>query len=130
MEWITDNWIWLLLGGAMVAMHLFGHGHGSGHKKGHAHNVGHGRAETRAAGRCGSHGGGHANETSEKGESRWVAPKEFVDPVCGKAISTDDSKPSVHDGQVYYFCSHQCRDAFEAAPPEFTARVKVEGGPA
>lgn len=92
--------------------------------------MGHGRAETRAAGRCGSHGGGHANETSEKGESRWVAPKEFVDPVCGKAISTDDSKPSVHDGQVYYFCSHQCRDAFEAAPPEFTGRVKVEGGPA
>jgi len=31
MEWIGENWIWLLLGGAMVGMHLFGHGkHGHG----------------------------------------------------------------------------------------------------
>lgn len=30
MEWVLDNWIWILLGGGMVAMHLFGHGgHGS-----------------------------------------------------------------------------------------------------
>jgi YHS domain-containing protein len=130
MEWITENWTWLLLGGAMVGMHLFGHGHGSGHEKGHAHNEGHSGGGTRAAGCCGSHGGEQANETSGKDEPRWVAPAKFVDPVCGKAISTDDSKPSVHDGQVYYFCSRQCRDAFEAAPAEFTARAKVEGEPA
>lgn len=130
MEWFAENWILILLGGAMVAMHLFGHGHGSGHKKGPAGNEGHGRTGTRAAGCCGSHGGGHKNETGENDELRWVAPKEFVDPVCGEAISTDDSKPSVHDGQVYYFCSHQCRNAFETTPHEYTARGKVEGGPA
>lgn len=35
MEWIQDNWLILLLGGGMVAMHLFGHGHGGhgGHKR-------------------------------------------------------------------------------------------------
>lgn len=34
MQWIIENWIVLLLGGGMVAMHLFGHKHG--HKgKGH-----------------------------------------------------------------------------------------------
>jgi hypothetical protein len=33
MQWIFDNWILILLGGGMLAMHLFGHkGHGS---KGH-----------------------------------------------------------------------------------------------
>ena len=32
MQWILDNWLILLLGGGMVAMHLFGHGHG-GHGK-------------------------------------------------------------------------------------------------
>jgi len=32
MQWITENWIVLLLGGGMIAMHLFGHGHG-GHGK-------------------------------------------------------------------------------------------------
>lgn len=33
MQWIVDNWLILLLGGGMVAMHLFGHGHG-GHGRG------------------------------------------------------------------------------------------------
>ncbi len=132
MEWIAENWVWLLFGGAMVAMHLFGHGHGSGHKKGHGDNEGHGRADTRAAGCCGSHGGGRENENETDGndEPRWVAPRESVDPVCGETLSTDDARPSVHDGQVYYFCSHQCREAFETAPGEFTARDKVAGGAA
>jgi len=33
MQWITENWLLLLFGGGMLAMHLFGHGHG--HKRGH-----------------------------------------------------------------------------------------------
>jgi len=32
MQWVTENWLILLLGGGMIAMHLFGHGHG-GHGK-------------------------------------------------------------------------------------------------
>lgn len=27
-QWITENWLTLLLVGGMLAMHLFGHGHG------------------------------------------------------------------------------------------------------
>jgi YHS domain-containing protein len=124
MEWLAENWILILLGGTMVAMHLFGHGHGSGHKKG--------QADTRAAGCCGGHGGEPENENEPGGndEPRWVAPKESVDLVCGKALSTDVSKPSVHDGQVYYFCSQQCRGTFESTPQEFTARDKVARGAA
>ncbi len=30
MQWLLDNWIWVLLGGGMIAMHVFGHG---GHGK-------------------------------------------------------------------------------------------------
>jgi hypothetical protein len=33
MQWLLDNWIWVLLGGGMVAMHLFGHGKHGGHGK-------------------------------------------------------------------------------------------------
>jgi len=35
MEWLSQNWLWLLIGGVFVAMHLFGHGHGGhgGHGK-------------------------------------------------------------------------------------------------
>jgi len=35
MQWVFENWLLLLLGGGMVAMHVFGHGHGhkGEHKK-------------------------------------------------------------------------------------------------
>ncbi len=33
MEWLSQNWVLVLLFGGMAAMHLFGHGHG-GHKDG------------------------------------------------------------------------------------------------
>jgi len=32
MQWIIDNWVLVLFGGGMVAMHMFGHGHGHGRK--------------------------------------------------------------------------------------------------
>lgn len=31
MEWLTENWVLVLVVGGMAALHLFGHGHG-GHK--------------------------------------------------------------------------------------------------
>ena len=31
MAWLADNWIWVLVGIAFIALHLFGHaGHGGG----------------------------------------------------------------------------------------------------
>jgi YHS domain-containing protein len=35
-------------------------------------------------------------------------------------VNTADAKSSVHDGTVYYFCSADCRDKFEAEPPSYT----------
>ena len=35
MDWITQNWVWVLFAVGMIVMHMFGHsghgGHGSGH---------------------------------------------------------------------------------------------------
>lgn len=65
------------------------------------------------------HGGGHArNKPGKAGdpELRWVPPKKDTDPVCGKTVATDKAKPSIYDGNVYYFCSRECREVFEAAP--------------
>ena len=31
MEWFQNNWIWIAVGVAFVAMHMFGHGGHSGH---------------------------------------------------------------------------------------------------
>jgi YHS domain-containing protein len=47
---------------------------------------------------------------------RWVPPKKDRDPVCGKSVLTDKAKPSVYASNVYYFCTRECREVFEAAP--------------
>lgn len=72
-----------------------------------AHVMGHGRDSRNA----------HRSAGSETGrELRWTAPESDVDPVCGKTVATDKAKLSVFDGTVYYFCSRECRELFEAAP--------------
>jgi YHS domain-containing protein len=72
---------------------------------------------------CGAHimGHGHGRENKDPGQSgsqrlRWVPPKEDTDPVCQQVIRTENAKPSVYAGSVYYFCSRECREVFEAAP--------------
>jgi YHS domain-containing protein len=73
---------------------------------GGAHIMGHNRAR-----------GGDTSEAGGKpAELRWVPPKKDVDPVCRQTVETDTAKPSVFDGNVFYFCSRECREAFEAAP--------------
>ena len=31
MEWVSANWVWILIAIAFVAMHMFGHGGHGGH---------------------------------------------------------------------------------------------------
>ena len=31
MEWLSANWVWILIGIAFVGMHMFGHGGHGGH---------------------------------------------------------------------------------------------------
>jgi YHS domain-containing protein len=43
-----------------------------------------------------------------------------VDPVCGRAISTDDSAGRLlYDGCHHYFCSLACAESFAADPVRF-----------
>jgi YHS domain-containing protein len=71
---------------------------------------------------CGAHvmGHGHKSERSSdrtgSSQLRWIPPEQDRDPVCGTTVTTASAKPSIHDGTVYYFCSHECREQFEAAP--------------
>lgn len=44
MEWLSQNWVWVLFGVGMIAMHMFGHGGHGGHR---------GRGEQEAAGQDG-----------------------------------------------------------------------------
>jgi len=44
----------------------------------------------------------------------------FSDPVCGMTLEpTDDIMRSHYQGQLYYFCSHNCKITFDGAPEKF-----------
>ncbi|MBU2582242.1 MAG: YHS domain-containing protein [Alphaproteobacteria bacterium] len=81
---------------------------------------------------CGAHASGHGHNhggakrdhaahgaNGQPSDLKWIAPAQDIDPVCGKTVSTDKAKSSVHDGIVYYFCSRECREMFEAAPDQY-----------
>jgi len=77
-----------------------------------AHVTGHGRGKNK-------HGANNGKMSVGRETLSWIPPDKDVDPVCGKTINTDGAKPSVHDGGVYYFCSRDCREVFEAAPDQY-----------
>jgi len=55
MQWLTENWVWVLIAAAFIGMHFFGHGGHGGH----------------GGGGCGGgHGGG---DSSDKKDSRKPA---------------------------------------------------------
>ncbi len=77
---------------------------------------------------CGAHVMGHGHSQNGSGDAgkrdgirnlKWLPPATDVDPVCGKSVQTAGAKSSVHDGTVYYFCSRDCREIFEAAPTQY-----------
>lgn len=76
---------------------------------------------------CGRHVMGHGSavkrdiKPSDTSNSiaKWIAPERDTDPVCGKSVLTGNAKPSVYDGSVYYFCSRECREVFEADPTAY-----------
>jgi YHS domain-containing protein len=103
-EQLGNIFYFLLLAGLFFLMMRVGCG---GHIMGHGHH----------------HGGKEADDRSSDGNLRWVAPKQAVDPVCGMTVQTAGAKSAVHDGQVYYFCSQDCRQKFEAAPASYVKKV-------
>ncbi len=71
---------------------------------------------------CGAHVMGHGEDSKEtRGPDNpvWVPPETDTDPVCEKTVQTADARSSVFDGHVYYFCSRECREIFEAAPETY-----------
>jgi len=69
---------------------------------------------------------GSAPGNSGNSELLWVPPEKDTDPVCKKGVSTDKAKPSVYAGSVYYFCSRDCREIFEAAPDLYVGASSIK----
>ena len=109
----------LLWGGLFFLMMRFGcgshmFGHGSQDKK----ETGAG-APGGQGGRCGTGETKRVRDSVPSQQLRWEAPEKDNDPVCGEIVLPAKAKSSVHDGQVYYFCSRECREAFEALPENY-----------
>lgn len=68
---------------------------------------------------CGTGKDKHNQVPANSQQLRWEAPEHDNDLVCGETVSTDRAKSTVHDGQVYYFCSRECREAFEVRPEQY-----------
>lgn len=41
------------------------------------------------------------------------------DPVCGMNVDADTPHQSTYEGQRYYFCSPDCKQAFEKSPQQY-----------
>jgi Cu+-exporting ATPase len=51
-----------------------------------------------------------------------TAMATVIDPVCKMQVEASQAAAqSTHQGQVYSFCSAECRDLFEANPDNYLA---------
>lgn len=98
--------VYFLIWGAFIFfMMRFGCG---AHVMGHGHNRGNDRANP---------------DSSSTSATRWAPPPKDIDLVCGMTVETAAAKPSIFNGHVYYFCSQDCREKFEASPGKYTSGV-------
>jgi YHS domain-containing protein len=50
------------------------------------------------------------------------------DPVCGMQINIDTAPAqTVVDGEIYYFCSEGCKEAFERNPARYLFPENEDG---
>jgi len=63
MDWLSSNWVWILVVAFLVGMHLFGHG---------AHGGGHSHAGRGSGGGC---GGGRRRDPASPGDAQGKGGK-------------------------------------------------------
>lgn len=107
MEWLTQNWIWIVLVvGVFFMMRRGGMGCGVGGHR--SHHGGHSEG----------HGDGHSD-----GAPRL---ESAIDAVSGQAVGVEKALTSVYRGRTYYFATRENRDTFEAAPERYASAAGSE----
>ncbi|NMG29996.1 YHS domain-containing protein [Aromatoleum evansii] len=102
MEWLSQNWIWvLLLVGVFAMMSRGGMGCGGGRR-----SYGHGRSEEHGA---------HSPTAGDQGPRAESA----IDPVSGRPVQVLHAVTCVYKGRTYYFATRENRESFEASPERF-----------
>jgi YHS domain-containing protein len=121
MDWLNENWVWLVVAvGAfilMTRMHSMGVGCGTGSiggRRRHAGSIAEGNEMDEADMQ---HASGHG-----------IGPSGMIDPVSRHAIAAPESAVStVYRGRMYAFEDRQNRDAFEREPEMYLADGAVTG---
>lgn len=95
MQWLTENWIWLVFAiGIFLLMRQGGMGCGMGIHPNHRH---------------------HDLDTDDKSDSP-------VDPVSGEHVQANQALNTQYHGRTYYFASSANREAFQANPDRYLPR--------
>jgi len=103
MEWLTQNWIKLLvLVGVLLFMRFGGMGCGFGGRRAHPEH------------RPGRQGGGNTP----------VESTPATDPVSQRPVDPTTAVATVYQRRAYYFESRENRDRFEAAPDQYATAPK------
>jgi YHS domain-containing protein len=56
-------------------------------------------------------------------------PTFSVDPVCGQPVNEAEAAGKTgYAGQMYYFCSVECKMQFEQSPASFMGQRRAGGG--
>ncbi len=148
MTWLTDNWLWFLLGiGALFWLSRGGHhghaglgelGHGGVGGLGHGGQGGQGSSggpDDPVYGgyrsqQHGEHGGDHGASTGSNPvyggdaapdpvSTHADASRMAIDPVTREDVSITTALTSTHEGRIYYFANAANRERFESSPAQF-----------
>lgn len=103
MEWLTQNWTYLLLLVGVILFMRFG---------------GMGCAFARRRARP-AHGPDHP-----EGPDTPVGSGPATDPVSRRTVDPKTAVATIYQGRGYYFESRENRDRFEAAPDQFAGAAR------
>ena len=109
MDWLSQNWLWMVFGvGALFFFFLAGFsGRGASRNGAGAMFGGVG---------CGASGG--LGDEAERPADGAAAPGAAIDPVGGAPVRANQALTSLHQGKICYFASKDNRDRFEGAPQD------------
>ena len=118
MDWLSQNWIWVLVGLGLVFYLFRGGMHGlGGHGAGHGGLIGMGHEHPGMS----ADTGGAAQQPDARASAN--APEAAIDPVSGEAVRTAQALTSIYQGKIYFFGSKESRERFEAAPQDYAPKA-------
>jgi YHS domain-containing protein len=112
MNWLTQNWLWIVLAAGVLFVFSRGRHFGRG-----------------GYGPFGNHGGssgsgdfGHGGHGDGGSSYHGVHPADVtvaLDPVTRKDVPTAHAVTSIYQGRIYYFETAESRQRFEASPTQY-----------